>query len=63
MTDQHQSTETTHATLLPVFKFVPCEEHEVVWRFGPLISPSIKGEKGLHAKMPLLLEVIDPTAS
>ncbi|KZV72317.1 cytochrome P450 [Peniophora sp. CONT] len=55
--------KTTLATLLPVFKFAPSEHHEVIWRFGPLISPSIKGEKGLHPKMPLQLQVIDPTAS
>ena len=58
----HQPKETTLATLLPIFKFIPCKDHEIVWRFGPLISPSIKGEKGLHPKMPLLLEIIDPPA-
>ena len=57
------SSETTLATLLPALKFSLCNDHEIVWRFGPLISPSIEGEKGLHPKMPLRLELIDPTTT
>ncbi|VDC04668.1 unnamed protein product [Peniophora sp. CBMAI 1063] len=56
--------KTTLAMLLPVFKFISCPDQEIVWRFGPLISPSVNGEKSLHPKMPLRLErILDPTVS
>ena len=51
-------SETTLAMLLPAFRFSLPKEQEIVWRFGPTLTPSVKGGTSLHPRMPLLLEVI-----
>ncbi|KZV67343.1 cytochrome P450 [Peniophora sp. CONT] len=46
------------ATLVPAFRFTMPLHHEIEWRFGTTMTPSVKGEKGLHPLMPLGLEII-----
>ncbi|VDB84025.1 unnamed protein product [Peniophora sp. CBMAI 1063] len=50
--------KTVLVTILPVFRFSLPVQEEIEWRFGPTMTPSVKGEKSLHPRMPLRVEVL-----
>ncbi|KZV66370.1 cytochrome P450 [Peniophora sp. CONT] len=47
------------AVLLPSFAFDLPVDHEIVWRSGITISPSVKGDKGYNATMPVQIKCLD----
>ncbi|VDC01051.1 unnamed protein product [Peniophora sp. CBMAI 1063] len=51
--------KTALAVLLPMFRFDLPQHHEIVWRFGITISPSVKGDESFNPTMPLLVERLD----
>ncbi|KZV67344.1 cytochrome P450 [Peniophora sp. CONT] len=50
--------KTAIAVLIPTLAFKLPMAHEIEWRFGQTITPSVKGEKGLNPRMPLRIEVL-----
>lgn len=51
-------SETVLATLVSALGFMLPADHEIEWRFGATITPSVKGERGLNPYMPLRVEVL-----
>ncbi|VDB89892.1 unnamed protein product [Peniophora sp. CBMAI 1063] len=44
---------------LPAFRFEPSEKHEIVWRFGGIVTPATKaGSQGSKAELPLRISVL-----
>jgi len=46
------------AQLIPAFRFSPSEKHEIVWRFGAIVTPSIKGSTTNDVQMPMRVSPI-----
>ncbi|VDC01049.1 unnamed protein product [Peniophora sp. CBMAI 1063] len=51
------------AVLLPSFAFELPADHEIVWRSGITLSPSVKGEKGFNATMPMQVRRVEGAAT
>ena len=49
--------------LIPSFAFNLPTDYEIVWRSGITLSPSVKGEKGYTATMPMRVKRLDGHAA
>ena len=56
-------SESALAVLLPSFAFDLPTDYEIVWRSGITLSPSVKGEKGYNATMPMRVKRLDGHAA
>ncbi|VDB84023.1 unnamed protein product [Peniophora sp. CBMAI 1063] len=48
-------TKTVLATLLTSFSFSLPAQHVLEWRFGPTLTPGVKGDEGVHPSLPLCI--------
>ncbi|KAI0030894.1 cytochrome P450 [Vararia minispora EC-137] len=46
------------AQLIPTFRFTPSEKHEIVWRFGGVVTPSYKGSKSSEPELPMCVSLV-----
>ncbi|KAI0028314.1 cytochrome P450 [Vararia minispora EC-137] len=44
--------------LIPTFRFAPSETHEIVWRLGGIITPSVKGSTASKPELPLRVSLV-----
>ena len=56
-------SESALAVLIPSFAFELPTDYEIVWRSGITLSPSVKGEKGYNATMPMQVKRLDGHAA
>jgi hypothetical protein len=50
--------EVALSQLIPTFRFEPSEKQEVVWRFGAIVTPSVKGSTTNKPEMPLRVSLV-----
>ncbi|KAI0028311.1 cytochrome P450 [Vararia minispora EC-137] len=51
-------SEVVLSYLIPSFRFAPSKEHEIVWRFGGLVTPCVKGSTSTKPELPLCVSPV-----